>query len=172
MQVPRLVWAAIAFALVAGTIGFFLAQSTGTLAQAQGGGKITGTIVLRDQSSINNIFYMSTVSLPGSTCDVTVVGCKGSASRYIIFAEASNDFNPAQNYNLDSRLRESASIGNCNFYTSLFNTPPGCYVSDDTETAGTACSVLTVKGVPAKNYYLATGTDDAFSVTVSYSCVP
>ncbi|MBI4044175.1 MAG: hypothetical protein HY392_00530 [Candidatus Diapherotrites archaeon] len=72
MNPPKVFWAAAVFALVVIGAGFFILQSTG-FAQAQG--KITGTIVLTDKSTAEEVYTTGSVALPGSTCDVVIVQC-------------------------------------------------------------------------------------------------
>ena len=76
MQVPKLLVAAVVFAIVLVSVGFFLSQ-TAKPAIAQNT-KITGTIVLADSSSATNA---STFVLPGGVCDVEIVGC---GSKFVV----------------------------------------------------------------------------------------
>lgn len=83
MNPPKVFWAAVVFAMVVIGAGFFILQSTG-FAQAQG--KITGTIVLRDQASASD--FLAPVSLPGSTCSVKITSCGGPV---VFFNAKGND---------------------------------------------------------------------------------
>ncbi|GEM_PF-6809019 len=77
MNAPKVFWAVAIIGILALSAVLLAGQFAGNQAQAVGT-QITGTIVLRDSYNATPTSYDldgSTISLPGSTCNVSIVSC-------------------------------------------------------------------------------------------------
>ncbi|MBN1940706.1 MAG: hypothetical protein JW772_00830 [Candidatus Diapherotrites archaeon] len=80
MNAPKELWIALIFAVMLISAGFFIGQTNNIIGQAQGT-KITGTIVLMDQTQgATHSGALHAFSLPGTKCDVIATGCGGRFS--------------------------------------------------------------------------------------------
>lgn len=126
MNPPKIVWAAIAFALVIGSSALLLSQFSNYFSSAQNP-TITGTVVLKDNDTITPVF-MSTLSLPGSTCSVKIVRCGENNIQPIDDSPALFSFTGQSGGNF-TQLSPSAKIVGLNTGTTYRNCQATAYDS-------------------------------------------
>jgi len=73
MEIPKAFWAFAGIGIILIATGFLVSQTSGLLAKSDVATKITGNIILRDNTAGTPL--TAPISLPGNTCTVQITSC-------------------------------------------------------------------------------------------------